>query len=591
MNKVLALPSFLVMGLLALGHYPVQAQDMTPQNVQSLLEGHSPNQPAFVSGEVIVKMKPSMNLNAAALQSMGMQEAEKRTSGGEILFKIPRSSTAMFESVAMQDQTLATVKALNEMEGVEYAQPNYLKYIVKEPNDVRYPDQWHYFNNGTGAGESPGGINLPKAWDVTDGKHDVVVAVIDTGELPNHPDIAGSPNRTAGFDMITESFIANDGDGRDSDPTDTGDAITANECFPGSPARSDSWHGTHVAGTVGMGHTDNTVGVAGVNWKVKVQAIRVLGKCGGTTVDINDAIRWAAGLSVPGVPDNPTPARVINMSLGGAPGNPCSADPATQSAINDAVREGTTVVVAAGNDAVNADQVSPASCENVITVAASDYRGHLVNRYSNFGDTIEIMAPGGDVARDDNNDGKPDGVLSMVNGGYAFYNGTSMAAPHVAGVAALYIAEDPRMIPGQVLGRLKNDAIPRNATQCPNPCGAGLLSAIGGGSPLLPKELPVIPPPPPATDDSISQSGEKDWFKFTVTNQGLHRIETSGGTDVKMTLFGPGNQTVEIAKDDDGGEGFNARVMTSLNPGEYFVQVEHYSATGTGAYKIFIQAE
>ncbi|MCK7509501.1 MAG: S8 family serine peptidase [Desulfobacterales bacterium] len=117
----------------------------------------------------------------------------------------------------------------------------------------------------------------------------------------------------SGYDMISDPGIANDGNGRDGDASDPGDAIAANECYPGSLALPSSWHGTHVAGTVGVGRTNNGIGVAGVNWTVEVQPVRVLGKCGGTMVDINDAIRWAAGLSVPGAPNNPTPAKVINM--------------------------------------------------------------------------------------------------------------------------------------------------------------------------------------------------------------------------------------------------------------------------------------
>lgn len=173
------------------------------------------------------------------------------------------------------------------------------------------------------------------------------------------------------------------------------------------------------------------------------------------------------------------------MSLGTPPGVPCSAAPSTQAAINDAVAAGAAVVVAAGNDAVDASQVLPASCDNVITVAASDARGHLVSRYSNFGTTIEILAPGGDVARDDNNDGEPDGVLSMVQGGYAFFNGTSMAAPHVAGVLALWLANTPTLTPAQLLAELQANALPRTAAQCPELCGAGLLNAVRSAEPPL----------------------------------------------------------------------------------------------------------
>ncbi len=484
--KTLRVVVMLALGTFALSALYAHAQERT------LHEYQIPAGVQFVPGEVIVKMKPTMDLEATELSQLGIQAVGERTSGGEIIYQIPPVTIRALSAAKAQDRTLALVRELNARPDVEYAQLNFIeRRFDTTPNDPLYPQQWHYFNNGTGTGESPGGIDLPKAWDISTGNSSVVVAVLDTGILPTHEDITGSTNLIPGFDMISIPFIANDGDGRDNNPTDPGDGVAANECVPlGSPphpAQPHSWHGTHVAGTVGVGRTNNNIGVAGVNWAVSLQAVRVLGKCGGTTADINDAIRWAAGLPVPGVPNNTTPARVINMSLGTPPGVPCSLSPARQAAIDAAVAAGAAVVVAAGNDAVDASQVSPASCNNVITVAASDYRGHLVTRYSNFGATVEIMAPGGDRLRDDNGDGNPDGVLSMVRsdspfssfpGGYAFYNGTSMATPHVSGVAALWLAQTPTLTPAQLLTELQNNARPRTASQCPQLCGTGLLSAL-----------------------------------------------------------------------------------------------------------------
>jgi serine protease len=227
---------------------------------------------------------------------------------------------------------------------------------------------------------------------------------------------------------------------------------------------------------VGAGRTDNGVGIAGVNWNAKVQPVRVLGKCGGSTLDITAAIRWAAGIAVAGAPPNPTPAKILNMSLGSD--RPC--DAAFQSAIDDAFAQGVTVVVAAGNDAIDAAGANPAGCQNVITVAASDARGYLATRYSNYGNRVEIMAPGGDVQQDYDEDGKVDGVLSIVKGGYQRYNGTSMAAPHVAGAAALLLAQKPALTPAQVLQELQSYAIPKTSLECPRPCGAGGLNAHFG---------------------------------------------------------------------------------------------------------------
>lgn len=462
------------------------AGGVSPQQVQALFE--RPLRKDFIPDEVIVKLKPgarmALGFSATELAPLGLQTAPRRASGDQLVYSFKPSTLIAFRNVQEARQRILDVaKRLSARPDVEYAQPNWIVQPVAEPDDPRYQEQWHYFNNGTGPGESAGGINLPRAWETVTGNASVAVAVVDTGILPAHPDIAASPNLGSGYDMISYAFIANDGDGRDSDPTDPGDAVEAGECYPGSPARGDSWHGTHVAGTIGVGKTNNALGVAGVNWQVKAVPVRVLGKCGGTTVDINDGIRWAAGLPVPNVPPNANPAKVINMSLGGS--GACSESPSTQSAIDDAVAAGATVVVAAGNSADDVAGYFPASCNNVITVAASDARGYLVTRYSNYGEGVEIMAPGGDVQRDDNGDGNPDGVLSMIKDTYAFYNGTSMAAPHVAGVAALLLAKEGPLSPADVLSRLQGTAIPRSATECPKPCGAGLVNA---------KVEPIVPP-------------------------------------------------------------------------------------------------
>ena len=467
--------------------FGAQAQELSPDAVARLMGIKVPPQARFVPGEIIVKMKPAPGVTAQDLTRMGVQKDRRVTSGGEIIYQIAPSVKATMSATAVKDRTLQLVREFRARPDVEYAQLNYiLRRLDQTPNDPRYVQQWHYFNNGTGAGQYPGGINLPKTWDSNTGSSSVVVAVIDTGILPNHPDIQGSPNLVAGYDMITDVFTANDGSGRDSDPADPGDAVAANACGYPHDAEGNSWHGTHVAGTIGVGKTNNSIGVAGINWTVKVQAVRVLGKCGGTTSDINDAIRWAAGLPVPGAPSNVTPARVINMSLGGPAA--CSMSPSTQAAINDAVNAGTAVVVAAGNDGVDASQSYPASCDNVITVAAGDYRGYLA-WYSNYGSKVKIMAPGGDVYQDLNGVSKGGGVLSMVDpsaGTYAFYMGTSMATPHVSGVAALMLAMESTLTPAQLLARLQSYALPRDATQCPQPCGAGLLSALPrDGSPTL----------------------------------------------------------------------------------------------------------
>ena len=487
----------------------------------------------WLPGQIIVKFKTvTTNTADARLHSMGFTDHLQDTSGGGYVYSLPSGRIKAMTTGQMADQTQAAVKRMSNDPGVEYAQLNYIVRITRTPDDPGFAQQWHYRNNGSGNGEAPGGINLPRAWDRTIGSSAAVIAVIDTGILPDHPDIEGSPNLVPGFDMISDPFGGNDGDGRDDDATDPGDGVAAGECGPGSRAEPDSWHGTHVAGTVGVGRTDNASGVAGTNWSSRVVPLRALGRCGGSTVDINDAIRWAAGLPVPGIGTNPNPANVINMSLGA--GAPCSASPATQSAINDAVAAGTTVVVAAGNEARDAENTFPASCDNVISVAAGDFNGELVTRYSNFGDSVDILAPGGDTSADEDGDGNPDGVLSLVQGGFAFFNGTSMAAPHAAGVAGLLLAQDPTLTPREVERLLKTNALPRNDDECPRPCGAGLLNAdIAISAPVEP--APIRMTVSPATLEL--DEGDTDTLVVTLMRSGA----PVGGETVR---FSSGNTDV-----------------------------------------------
>jgi serine protease len=361
---------------------------------------------------------------------------------------------------------------------VAYVVPDRRMYAAAvTPTDTQYSRQWDLF-------EATAGMNVPGAWDTATGQG-VKVAVIDTGYVA-HSDLAA--NVIAGYDFISDPFMAQDGGGRDSNAADPGDWMNAGECGTDSLGRpvpaqdtNNSWHGTHVAGTIAA-TTGNSKGIAGIAHKATVQPVRVLGKCGGTTADIIDAITWASGGSVSGVPANPSPADVINMSLGG--GGAC--DAGTQSAINGAVGRGTTVVVAAGNSNQNAAGFNPASCNNVITVAASDREGNRAS-YSNYGTVIDIAAPGGETAVSSAN-----GIWSTLNTGtrsvgsetYTAYQGTSMAAPHIAGLAALMNEANPAMTPAQIEAAIKSNARTLPGT-CSGGCGAGLADAtatLGGGT-------------------------------------------------------------------------------------------------------------
>ncbi len=315
------------------------------------------------------------------------------------------------------------------------------------PNDPLLPLQWDMRGRGTGAGQSPGGSGFETFWTSARqvGRRAVHVAVIDTGVDLTHPDMRGSPNLSRGIDLVVDYDRAGDGNGIDRDANDPGDACGA--------GKENSFHGTHVAGTVGAAVTNDRRGVAGGAWNVTVIPVRAIGRCGGELEDIVNAIRWSAGL-FPAVSEtgeqivNATPADIINMSL--SVGIPCPAS--MQAAIDAAVARGSVIVVAAGNKANPVAQYAPANCSNVIVVSANDARGAM-SFYSNYGPEVDVMAPGGDLFNDTDGDGRPDGVLSTrtttkdcydpetrqpaTTCYYGYLQGTSMAAPHVAAGLAL----------------------------------------------------------------------------------------------------------------------------------------------------------
>ena len=349
------------------------------------------------------------------------------------------------------------------------------------PNDPLWALQWNFLDQGSGDGQAAGGASFVDFWtsQATQGSDEVVVAVVDTGLDMDHPDIKDSPNLAQGWDMVSDVNMANDDDGRDPDPNDPGD-----QC-PEEFVYENTYHGTHVAGTIGASVTNNANGVAGGAWNVKIVPVRALGKCGGRLSDINDAIRWAGGL----IPEydmegnevwNDNPADVINLSIGLFRYCPAS----MQDAINEVVERGVVVVAAAGNDKVSTEYYAPGGCNNVIAVAAGDARG-VMAPYSNYGTEVDLMAPGGDLTRDDNGDGRPDGILStkaaedcvdpVTNESidscyYAYEQGTSMAAPHVSAALALVKSKRPDLS-GNALSDLLLDALsPRSQEQCAGPC-------------------------------------------------------------------------------------------------------------------------
>ena len=413
---------------------------------------------AMPTDQMIIKYKPSAAAYrpGSLIAPDGAEQMARLSSAAATQLSYLRAMSGGAHVLQMKsrlpmEQVLAISKRLSSLPEVEYANPDTMLSPALTPNDPRYPDQWNYYQTY--------GINAPAAWDITTGSANIVVAVVDTG-ITNHTDLNG--RMLPGYDFISDSNSANDGTGRDNNPSDPGDWITISESenvygyFYGCPVQDSSWHGTHVAGTIGAA-SNNGSGVTGINWNSKILPVRVLGKCYSYLSDAEDGMRWAAGLAVPGVPANPYPANVLNLSFGGV--GWCSVS--TQNTINAILATGAVVVTAAGNENGSARDFTPGSCSGVITVAATNRQGSRAF-YSNYGTQVEISAPGGEWSI--TND--PNSILSTANSGpstpaadtYLYYQGTSMAAPHISGVVSLMLSVDANRTPAEILAILQETA-------------------------------------------------------------------------------------------------------------------------------------
>ena len=327
--------------------------------------------------------------------------------------------------------------------------------LVTESTDPMMNLQWYLDSNF--------GINVSKAWNITQGDTDVVVAVVDTG-ITSHPDL--DANVVAGYDFISNPAYSRDGNGRDADPSDPGDYDTKS----GTPS---SWHGTHVAGIIAA--ESNSVGITGIAPNVKISPVRVLGVNGGTESDIAAGINWAIGVKISGVPTNQHTAKVVNLSIGSSSFSTCYSNSPTQLAINESKLRNVTLVTAAGNDNHLATSSYPGNCYGNITIGATGYTGErsYYSNYSGFSNLqqlyigVDISAPGGD---DRTGLGAPAGgeIWSTLNDGksspgkpiYGKEEGTSMASPIAAGVVALMYSVRPSLTDDQVWEILSSTAKP-----------------------------------------------------------------------------------------------------------------------------------
>lgn len=424
--------------------------------------------------QVIVKWRSGAK---ATLAAPGAQRASKLSNSSGQALRHKRRSTATTD-VFQLDRPMsgaelqAVLDRLNADPDVAFAVADKRRQIQQIPADPFALDQWYLLS------VQPAATRTDQAWDITQGRATTIVAVLDTGVRADHPDLAG-PNApltsklVAGYDFVSNVAAANDGDGQDNDPSDPGDWIVAadrsNPTFANCSNTSSSWHGTRVASLIGASTNDGN-GMAGAGWNTMIQPVRVLGKCGGFDSDIIDGMRWAAGLAVEGVPANPTPAQIINLSLGGD--DDCSA--AYQSAVDEITAQGSLIVASVGNDGRPVS--TPANCSGVLGVSGIRHVGTKVG-YSNLGTGADLAAPAGNCV----NPGPPFSASApcvyqmqvaidsgttvpesnTYSDGVTRPNfGTSFSAPLVSAAAALMHSMNPQLKPDQFTTLLQESSMP-----------------------------------------------------------------------------------------------------------------------------------
>jgi len=487
----------------------------------------------FVPGEIIVRFKSagSQSKGQKNLQASGISIASKVDALGlthlagelsrSVLLVVPEGqasfralgiqmTTAAVDDRQKKTDTLNVISALRQRDDVVFASPNYIRHATQVPNDTEYGKQWHYPI-----------INLPQAWDITTGNSDVIVGVIDTGVLLNHPDI--DDQIVGGFDFIVNRDRRdNERDatpGIDNDANDPGDGISS----------SSSFHGTHVAGTIAA-ETNNATAVAGIAWNVKIMPLRVLGPFGGSDYDIGQAVLYAAGLpNDSGIELAPAQrADILNLSLGG----PIDVNdiPGLIEPFKQARDAGVIIIAAAGNEGKNA-LYYPASLEGVVSVSATNISKKLAS-YSNFGSTVDVSAPGGDSG-DLNGDGFFDGVFSLSADdsvdplvyGTNLAAGTSMAAPHVAGVVALMKSVFPTMTPDQFDALLVNGDLTQDlgVPGRDDSFGHGMIDALKALEAAIKAaggDIPIIAAVATAFPSSLNFSTSRSTIAFSLNNGG-----------------------------------------------------------------------
>ncbi|HEY5972266.1 MAG TPA: S8 family serine peptidase, partial [Pseudoxanthomonas sp.] len=566
-------------------------------------------QDATASLDLIVKLRSdtqAAGISKASTVTNRSMSLAKRT-GVDLQLKRQISDTMLASHVELAGASREEVlERLRQDPQVEYVALDRRRYAhATNPNDNLFGGQWYLKATEVSA------VNAINAWDQGQGTNGVVVAVLDTGVLYDHPDLGRGDHGgklLPGFDFVSGVAQANDDFGRDADPSDPGDWVSSsdqsNPALFSCEVSDSSWHGTRVAGMIGA-LTNNTIGVAGLSWNSFILPVRVLGKCGGTDSDIIAGMRWAAGLHIDGIADNPTPARILNMSLGAT--SPC--EPSYMDVIQELTAMKVLVVISAGNEGTVVS--SPANCPGVAAIAAIRHAGSKVG-FSNLGPEVTIAAPGGNCVNigggpclfsldTTSNNGTTNPVSYIYTDQNHFNLGTSFSAPIVSGITALMLSRNNNLSTNQMLARLREGARPfptvvsdaQNILTCHTPidtndiqteqclcttdvCGAGMVDAtnsvFAAARPIAAISRPASVSPGQNVNLNASASAAACGrsvasFAWTVVSPTINPPPILGANTATASVIAPtsGSIRLRVSVTDDQGRVDAAEVVVEPN--------------------------